>query len=701
MSIVETHKRTPQQLFNQPQHFVIPLFQRAYVWKEDEQWEPLWKDVRRVAELRITDPSREIQHFLGAVVLQASEARIDTMPTWNVIDGQQRLTTLQIMMDSVGAVIMRPGTDRFARRLESLTHNSADYVPDGESRLKLRHLNTDRTAFDDVMDAEPPVDYAAATDPDSQIVKAHRYFTTEVTQWLGDADTDAFIDRAEALATVLQAQLQLVTIELTAAENSQEIFETLNARGTPLTAADLVRNFVFQRIEAEGGDAKRTYDDVWPFETRFWAKEVSVGRYLVSRSSLFLNQWLSARLGEDVSPQSTFTRFKAYVEHDPAMRVVDLLPIIKTQADLYESWTTKAADVEGSLDRTCMAVYRMAANTSELLKPVLIWLHDPIRVLPGDVIDGVIGTFESWVQRRQLLRLSSSDLGRVVADSIRLHQTTPVDELVHRVTNHLARLKVTSTYWPGDAEVRAALTTELAYRRYSRARLRAILEAIENDLRSETRQPQVERTKLPIEHILPQKWRDTWPVAEADEADRQEHVHRLGNLTLLTTSLNSKVSNGAWAAKRDALLRHNTIKLTGRLIELTQESEWNEDLIDQRTDEMISAILRVWPVPDGHVGEVADPQTKAQDWVMVKHLVEATFLAEGDVLHATHRDHPDATATVTRGGLEINGHFFTSPSGASRHFRNTATNGWYFWAVADGRRLADVRSEFLEAAPTR
>ncbi|WP_265794883.1 GmrSD restriction endonuclease domain-containing protein [Gordonia zhenghanii] len=613
---------------------------------------------------------------------------------------EERLTTLQIMMDAVSAVIMRPGTDRFARRLESLTHNSADYVPDGESRLKLRHLNNDRTAFDDVMDAEPPVDYTAVSDPESQIVRAHRYFTTEVSQWLGEPDTADFSDRSEALATVLQTHLQLVTIELSAAENSQEIFETLNARRTPLTAADLVRNFVFQRIEAEGGDTKRTYDEVWPFETKFWAKEVSVGRYFVSRSSLFLNQWLAAQVSEEVSPQSTFTRFKAFVEHDSSMRVVDLLPVIKAQADLYEAWTVKAARTEGSLDRTSMAVYRMSANVSEILKPVLLWLHDPTHPLPAEVVDGVIDAFESWVQRRQLLRLPSSDLGRVVADVIRLHRTAPAEELVQRVTSHLARLKVTSTYWPGDDEIRSALSTELAYRRFSRARLRAMLEAIENEYRSETKQPQIERSGLPIEHILPQKWRDAWPVSDDDEAARQDRVHRLGNLTLLTTSLNSKVSNGAWSAKRDDLLKHNTVKLTGRLLELTQEADWNETLIDQRTGEMTSAILRVWPVPDGHTGQVADPQAKAQDWIQIKHLVEAGFLTDGDTLHATHREHVGATATVTRNGIEVAGRVYTSPSGASRHFRNNATNGWYFWALSDGRRLADVRAEFLESKTT-
>ena len=332
MSCVETFKRTPLQLFNLPQHFVIPLFQRPYVWKEDEQWEPLWKDIRRVAELRIDEPHLDPQHFLGAVVLQAHDPGSNRLTTWNVIDGQQRLTTLQLLMDATSAVLTQAGFERFASQLETLTHNSENFVAEGDSRLKVRHLNNDHAAFDEVMTAEPPVDYADLRHADSRIVEAHQYFTTAVTQWLGETAARRRRVKAEATRQRPADGLQLVTIELLSSENSQEIFETLNARGTPLTAADLVRNFVFQRLEAEGGDTKKAYREDWPFETKFWTKEVSVGRYFVSRSSLFLNQWLMSRPGEEVSPQSTFTRFKSYVEHQAGHKMADLLPELKEQA---------------------------------------------------------------------------------------------------------------------------------------------------------------------------------------------------------------------------------------------------------------------------------------------------------------------------------------------------------------------------------
>lgn len=345
-----------------------------------------------------------------------------------------------------------------------------------------------------------------------------------------------------------------------------------------------------------------------------------------------------------------------------------------------------------------MAVYRMQATGVELLKPLLIWLHEPGRDLPQDVIDGVIKSAESWVVRRQLLRLTSSDLGRIVADIIKSYSDSPAGELVDRVSRHLARLDVTSTYWPGDREIRTALEAEPFYRRFPRARLRAYMEAIENHLRAETGQPQVERANFPIEHILPQAWKDNWPVSgPIAEQERQERVHRLGNLTLLTSGLNSKVSNGPWAKKRKALLQHNTIKLTGRVVEQTEGRDWDEQLVDRRTDELIDVILTIWPVPEGHQGKVVDPQSKAQDWVEIKHLIEAGLLAPGDKLRSSRRGEAAVEATITSDGqIELDGKRFGSPSGAGLHVRGKATNGWYFWTVADGRRLRDVRAELSD-----
>ncbi len=639
-------------------------------------------------------------HFLGAVVIQSHEVQSQRLTGWNVIDGQQRLTTLQLLADAVEAILQSADLARLVGQLEHLTHNDQIYLDEGQSRLKVRHLNKDQAAFDEVMSADPPVDHRDLRHSDSQIVQAHAYFSAVAGQWLGDPGSTRFAEKAEALTGVLLDGLQLVSIELEAPENSQEIFETLNARGTPLTAADLVRNFVFQRLEAEDADTVRAYREDWPFETKFWMREVSVGRNLISRGSLFLNQWLCARLGEEVSPQATFNRFKSYVELDCGQKMGDLLVAIKAQARQYEGWTEAAARPGGSLNPTEMAVYRMSASGVEVLKPLLIWLHDPTRGLSAGVIDPIVRAAESWVCRRQLLRLAGSDLGRIVADLISANSGALGAELTDRVIGQLARLNATSTYWPGDDELRRSLAIESAYTRFPRRRLRMVLEAIEDHYRAETGQPQIERKGYPIEHLLPRRWVETWPVMTPEQVDRrQEHVHRLGNLTLLTQSLNSKISNGPWPAKRSALLDHNTIILTGRVIAGTEGSSWDEEHIDARTKRLIDALLQVWPVPAGHQGKVVDPQTKAADGVELRHLIDAGFLSGGDSLVATHRDFKGRVAKVTRdGAIELDGKRYGSPSSAGRALRQKATNGWYFWALADGRRLRDVRTEFQDPA---
>jgi alkylated DNA nucleotide flippase Atl1 len=698
---METHVRTPQDVFMQPQHLVVPPFQRPYVWEKEEQWAPLWQDVRRLAELRLSQPAADVKHFLGAVVVQSQEPILGGLPASSIIDGQQRLTTLQLLMDAAAAALEALGEDSLAAQLERLTHNESIYVPDGEVRLKLRHTNRDREGFDEVMNAETPVDHGALRHSASRVVRAHAYFTDAVTTWLGIADT---AQRAQTLAGVLTRGIQLVAINLTASENSQEIFETLNARGTPLTAADLIRNFVFQRLAAEGADTGSLLAQ-WPFETEFWEKEISVGRHPMQRSSVFFNQWLIARLGEEVSPRATFTRFKQFVEHSDfghGQKVAELLPVIRHQAELYESWTRAAADSDRQLSRVELAVYRMHASQTELLKPLLIWLHEPGRGVPGDVIDRVIGIVESWFVRRQLLRLSLSDMGRIVADLIRVHdETTPAD-LPTAVEGYLTRLNVTSTYWPGDDEIRRELKTEQVFRRFKKARTRMILEAIEDAHRRKTNQPQVPRRGYPIEHILPQKWKAHWPVDRPEaEEHRAEHVHRLGNLTLLTSALNAKVSNGPWESKRPALQAHDTLLLNSRLL-ASVDGVWDEAGIDARTDDLIETLLATWPVPDGHEGVVVDPHAKSAGWVQIRHLVEAGLLSPGTVLQTRTGRWQTRTATVREDFLiEVDGRTFETPSGAGRYVKGSQTNGWTFWQLPDGRKLSDVRAQYTGVQPTK
>jgi uncharacterized protein with ParB-like and HNH nuclease domain len=142
-----------------------------------------------------------------------------------------------------------------------------------------------------------------------------------------------------------------VVIELQADEDAQEIFETLNARGTPLTAADLIKNFVFQRLDVAPSQSEKAYHDYWEaFETPFWETEIASGRVTYSRSSLFLNQWLIAQSLKDVTAKEVFGQFKRHVA-DSNEPIDALLPKIRRNAEIYRSFTERAWSSTNILSR--------------------------------------------------------------------------------------------------------------------------------------------------------------------------------------------------------------------------------------------------------------------------------------------------------------------------------------------------------------
>ncbi len=696
---METNVKSPQAIFALPQQMIVPIYQRHYVWEEEHQWEPLWQDILRVCELRLSGQAT-ITHFLGAVVIQSQQTSVGALQQHEVIDGQQRLTTLQLLMDAATAALDEADEERLARRLESLTHNAEHFVQPGESPLKLRHSNSDRDSFDAVMTAPVPIDYDSL--PGHRPKAAHKFFADRVRGWLGDPEESQFKDRAETLVAVLESGLQLVVIGLEVHENSQAIFETLNARGTPLTSADLIKNFIFQRLAAEGADTAAAYANEWPFDTSWWEQEVAVGRHNVSRSSLFFGQWLVARTGIEYSPSLTFNRFKKYVEHDQVDSMTELLSQIRASATQYREWELRSQDPVADLDPVTMCLYRMRCMDTEVLRPVLIWLAE--RQASSATIGAVVAAAESYLVRRSMLRLAIGNVRKVMADLITQTSRLGDHELGAGVRSYLSSLDSESNYWPGDAEIRRELAEMPAYNRYSRARLRMLLEAAEDHLRGySSRNPKSEnrvpRKGYPIEHLLPQKWINHWPVEGlAAEIDRREHVHRLGNLTLITAPLNSSVSDGPWLGsegKSAKLKKHSVLLMNQQVRELGDEG-WDESTIDRRTDHLIDALLETWKVPAGHQGVVADRNARPAAWVTLGDLIVAGLISPGDKLRGRGPHSGQQAVVVAGGDVEFDGKTYDSPSGAGYQARGRkATNGWYFWYLEDDRRLKDVRAEYL------
>jgi hypothetical protein len=695
----------------QPQRLEVPLFQRPYVWSEERQWEPLWEDVVRVAERQLAAPQEVHQpHFLGAVVLQQMAGQTGHMQQRTIIDGQQRLTTLQFLLDALHAELLGVGATPQAMRIEALVANAEAFRASPHDQFKVWPTNRDRPAFEAVMGAEPPVDYAGMPEKGERIVEGHRFFAERAREWLRAGGEEELAARAAAIELTAREKLQIVVIDLAADENAQEIFETLNARGAPLTAADLVKNFVFQRLLESDADVEAQYEEHWrEFETAFWEKEVSVGRLRFPRSSIFLNHWLVARTEDEVVAREVFDRFKRYADHESGQPMGELLVRVHDASWVYRKFI-ESASAEGSvLDRLSLFAYRTSVLESEVIKPLVLFLLERSEALvPKEQLDKALAVIESWMVRRMLVRATTKGYSRFLPDLIRYVREQGRERVGDVVESLLLEQTSDATYWPDDRDVRAELSQLLVYRRLRRGRLRMVLEAIEDHLRGWVAGQdgfggeRAARGQWNIEHVMPRKWVTNWPLEGGPESslERDAAVHRLGNLTLLTSKLNSKVSNGPWtgaSGKRAALEQHDVLLLNRELLKNSSQ-RWGEDQIQARTQRMTDAILEVWPVPEGHSSGSGRTLLRKRARVGVADLMQEGLLEKGAVLRARRTQHRQIDVVVCAdGSLEIDGQAYSSPSDAAKAITGKPTNGWHFFLVDVPEKLSlkDVRTEYL------
>lgn len=596
--------RTLEDIFSSPVQLLVPLYQRPYVWEQGQQWEPLWDDVREVAE-RLRDhlaqgvaPKKAqtlvTKHFMGAVVLQQIHTAIGEMDRFAIIDGQQRLTTLQILVDAAQAAVTVAGDSERAELLALLVTNTHK-IKSGNDRLKLLPTNVDRAAFKEVMERVPPFEHVTLVNAKARVVEAHRFFSDAVTSWMSDGNDDFEKKlRAQALTTVLLGMLTVVAIELSKDENAQLIFETLNARNTPLLASDLVKNLLFQRIEEiDPGKSEGLYEEHWrKLDAADWRKTVRQGRLVRPRLDAFLYYWLIMHTGRGVTSHEVFSAIREMLDEENA-RPVPLLHAIAANAAKYDEF-------EQVSEKSVLGRFRyrvIDVMQADTVTPILLWIHDPTQpAVPPAQVERALDSLESWAVRRMLCRLTTKDYNKLFLDLIEHLRRSERLKTGNEVQAFLAKQTAESRLWPTDANLTDALAMSPIYRTLSRARLRMVLEAIENKLRSSMVEEQVARGVLTIEHVLPQSWHKNWPsdgTAEAEER-RRLLVHSLGNLTLVTKRLNPSLSNAAWTQKREALNNHSVLRLNHDLL-MRAPGAWDETQIVERSARMAREIAAIWP----------------------------------------------------------------------------------------------------------
>ena len=601
---MQTNLLNPHELFGKPIRYEVPDFQRRYVWKQDEQWEPLWDDVADLAQSLMEGSSEA--HFLGAVVLQPAQFGTGETERRIVVDGQQRLTTLQLLIDAVQEVLAARGHSDPAMRLSALVENQEAFQ-DGnkDNAFKVWPTAVDRTAFRHAMHN----DLSAAAHSTSRIVQAHEYFKEKASQWLdgfGDAP-EAPVGASKALERALRTKLELVVIDLGGSDDAHMIFETLNARGTPLLQSDMVKNRVLHdaKIKRSDDDDDRSRDEqqLWPFDDDWWNKEVGRGLQRRPRIDVFLNHWLTLRNRSETKPYNEFRVFGDYAEKrsdaDERPREETVRDIAKDIGDLGQTYRgveeLRPESISSFLER-------LNAMNVGVVTPLVLWLLSS-NVRPATLAN-CVRAIESFLVRRVVCGYSARSYGALFVGLLAKLPASSVETADRIVVSYLAEQTTQAGRWPDDQELRERFVTAPLYRILTQRRLRMLLTGIEERLRTpKAESPEVPRD-LHIEHVMPQTWYgEHWALpagADRDEAiaHRNRAVHTIGNLTLVNKRLNSSLSNGPWIEKRQALADHSVMFLSKPLVHGGPEI-WDENAIEARAKWLHEYAVKVWPHADG------------------------------------------------------------------------------------------------------
>lgn len=622
---MEARARKLEEIFEPTITYQIPLFQRPYVWEEEKHWIPLWDDIQGLL-LKSFLNEKNPPHFLGAVVLERLDNTTGSIQTRQVIDGQQRFTTIQLFLIAARDHA-KDHIEKYYERFNDLVSNNKNKIDTKEELYKVWPTNSNREVYKMVHNAGSveALDTVVRDKFDKEyrdnIIECYKFFYGRLKNWLDSSLDEEFdhtaiqgksIDiKLDALWGIVKEKLQLVVIDLDRDDETQIIFETLNARGEPLLPADLIKNYLFRRASSDHEDIEGLYNEYWKeFDQNiWWRKETKQGRISRTRIDMFINYYLSMMLCEDIKSSQLFNTYKYFVEdtcnvdfksaqkpQTAAEHLISLCRYSKVFKRFYE---------KGFQERWDIFLSRLDAVDTTTVFPFLLYAH--ANLVPNNIeeFNKILDVIESYLIRRMICGLTAKNYNKIFVDLTKFVRNSD-DLSSKKIIAFFEKSNAESIRFPTNEEVRDAIMNKPLYGRLTQYKVRAILEAL--NLFEQTRKSEkiVLLERLTIEHIMPQNWEKNWSLQQdVNLADielkqaailrRKAAINNLGNLTLITGSLNPVLSNSEWKIKRSELLKFSRLNLTQYFHDVECSEVWDEERIYKRAEYLLTQIEKIWP----------------------------------------------------------------------------------------------------------
>ena len=567
---MDAKARTVSEILHEAAQYQVPLFQRSYSWHKNH-WQRLNDDVMALVD----DPTRQV-HFLGPLVCTMGKSVPGTLPVYQLIDGQQRLTTLTVALAALRDVARDRGLTDLAEEIteDYLIHKRKQDL----ERFKVLPRTGDREALKAIVEADDLAPFAQL-----RLVHAWRFFRRQI-QHRARKNPGAELQN---LFDTLIRRLSLVVVSIDG-ENPYEIFESLNATGLPLAESDLIRNHVFMQIPIAEQDAfERTH---WqPLERHF----VSWGESRPAVMTGFYRDYLM-RDGQYSREKSTFVGFK----DQQKARGLDA----KAQAEELQHYAPLAVHIRKPqacpsplISRRLYEVVLTDIGTANAFVLHLLDLHSRGQLSEMD-LSTCLSDLVSFVLRRTVCGESTRAYNRWFVEAIGAAGGKPVENL---------RRYWLERGWPDDTALTRALSEFQIYKREPR-KARMVLEALELSVRHKE---QVDFANLTVEHVMPQSITDdaagqAWKTALGENWNElhERYLHVLGNLTL--TGYNPELGKMAFSNKQ-TVYKDSHVDLNRHFCDLVA---WDSKAIEKRTTALAAQLCQVWSRPKSD-----QPYTSGED----------------------------------------------------------------------------------------
>ena len=557
---MDIDKGSIYQLLNGQYQYIIPVYQRKYSWLAEVQCARLWKDIVNMVK------QHKQHHFVGSIVSVAEKYSLMGVQKRLIIDGQQRMTTLSILMIALRDYLVEQGAgEEVEENINMVLKNPSRK---GDDAYKMLLTDTDRDIMIKLVDKLP-----IGEDEDSNIYANYLYFKQKVAEGILTPD--------EVYESISKLDIVGIVLDRAQGDDPQLIFESLNSTGMDLSKSDLIRNYILMGLDND--EQKSIYNNYWkPFEKNFPTQDGT------DRMDRFFRDYLTMKKGVFIKFDTIYDVFKDYAENSEFSKQEELAEDIMIYGDLYTNITSEDKKLPLSQQALKPIFKEIRILRMEVVYPFLLKVyHDYSKeMITLDEFVRILKLTIAYVVRRTVCEIPTNSMNKTFTT---LKNEIHPDDYLNSVE---AAFFYLDTYkrFPDDKEFKECLCKR---NMYSIRISNYMYVKMENEGNKET----IPYEGYTIEHILPQnknmrkEWKDA--LGENYEEIQAQYINNLGNLTL--TKYNSEMGDKPFSEKLE-VYKESAMHMLNKYV--VQQTSWNKETIEERASRLAECACKAWEYPN-------------------------------------------------------------------------------------------------------